>query len=313
MFTTANLLEWVSNNSSEGIFSYLLVDLAQADKAYAWLRKRKLTNISLFERTPEEHLVDIAPTLIPIGHLSADSIRKVCDWAIDLAYRAPCLCWMASQLSLDELAAHLRKFHVVALSDGQAMMLRWYDTRVLPVWFACMTPSQAAQFTTGLLNIHYINRAGVASTIPYPPLENATPDCTQIQAPLLRLTDQQFGMLLDASEIDMLVSHLRRVITDETNKISTWDLFKFVAQYQQCAVGSGLDDLDRQTQYILLAFYTSGRAMEHPKFVDFMRHPPGGLNDFHSGLLALPEDVWTMGRPFWIPVDGHDISSQFNS
>ncbi|MDN2676439.1 hypothetical protein [Janthinobacterium sp. SUN033] len=45
-----------------------------------------------------------------------------------------------------------------------------------------------------------------------------------------------------------LVSHLRRVITDETNDTPPRVLNAFVAKYQQRALDAGIDDLDRQTQ-----------------------------------------------------------------
>ena len=96
-----------------------------------------------------------------------------------------------------------------------------------------------------------------------------------------------------------LVSHLRRVITDETNDTPSPVLNAFVAKYQQRALDAGIDDLDRQTQYVLLALYTSGKAMEHPLFIAFMKSPPASLDAFYDAVQALPESVWEAGPPLW--------------
>lgn len=96
-----------------------------------------------------------------------------------------------------------------------------------------------------------------------------------------------------------LVSHLRRVITDETNDTPPRVLNAFVATYQQRALDAGIDDLDRQTQYVLLALYTSGKAMEQPSFIAFMKNPPASLDAFYDALQALPTSVWEAGPPLW--------------
>ncbi|MEG0881735.1 MAG: hypothetical protein RSF79_09590 [Janthinobacterium sp.] len=96
-----------------------------------------------------------------------------------------------------------------------------------------------------------------------------------------------------------LVSHLRRVITDETNDTPPRVLNAFVAKYQQRALDAGIDDLDRQTQYVLLALYTSGKAMEQPQFIAMMKNPPASLDAFYDALHALPNTVWEAGPPLW--------------
>ena len=96
-----------------------------------------------------------------------------------------------------------------------------------------------------------------------------------------------------------LVSHLRRVITDETNDTPPRVLNAFVAKYQQRALDAGIDDLDRQTQYVLLALYTSGKAMEQPLFIAFMKNPPASVDAFYDAIQALPQTVWEAGPPLW--------------
>jgi hypothetical protein len=96
-----------------------------------------------------------------------------------------------------------------------------------------------------------------------------------------------------------LISHLRRVIPDEINHVPPKMLLEFVKKYQIPLAKAGVDDLDRQTQYMLLALYTSGRGVEHPACVEFMKHAPKTLDDFYTKIQALPQPVWDAGQPLW--------------
>ncbi|WP_457824413.1 DUF4123 domain-containing protein, partial [Staphylococcus aureus] len=70
-----------------------------------------------------------------------------------------------STLGLHDFAAHLRNFHHAGLSDGQAMMMRWYDTRILPIWMQALTKDQLALFTGGMLSLAFVDRFGEARTL----------------------------------------------------------------------------------------------------------------------------------------------------
>lgn len=299
MASHSNLTDWVLQTLGQNRKPYLLIDTAQIPNSRLKLTRWKISSISLFEHTAEQALIEIAPLLIPLADLSEGSVKTVCDWAMGVAFGAPCLSWMSSSLSSVELADHLRKFHTVALSDQQTMLLRWYDTRILPVWMACLTLDQATQFTAGMRSLEYVNRFGATCI-----LHNAEPVCglpalPAFGQPLVRLTDQQYGMLVDAGETDQLVNHLRRVITDETNALPARKLFEFVGKYQQRAATAGIDDLDRQTQYLLLALFTSGQGVEHNACIELLKKPPESLGEFFSAMQALPASVWDAGPPLW--------------
>jgi hypothetical protein len=301
MASHSNLIDWIEQKLEQNQKPYLLIDTAQIPNSHLKLTRWKIAYISLFEQTTEQSLIEIAPLLIPLTHLPIESARMVCDWAMGLAYDAPCLCWMSSSLSVEELAEHLRKFHTVGLSDQQAMLLRWYDTRILPVWMACLSPVQAAQFTAGMQSLQYVDRFGATSILHNAEPVGGLPATPAFGQPLIQLTDQQYGMLVDASETDVLVNHLRRVITDETNALPPRLLFEFVGKYQQRAAAAGIDDLDRQTQYLLLALFTSGQGVEHVAFTELIKIAPSSLSEFFYAMQSLPDSVWNAAPPLWAP------------
>jgi hypothetical protein len=303
MVTSLPLIDWEKNRREKGQQSYVLIDSAQAENSHLQLEKWQIPFVSLFEGTPEESLLEIAPLLIPLSDLSAVPLEKVCKWAMKLAERTPCLSWMASTLATESFADHLRNFHTVKLSEGQTMMMRWYDTRILAVWLGCLTPAQAQQFTGGMLCLQCVNRFGESTALYSAEIPGPPPGALPLGEPLITLSDKQYGVLVDAGETDVLVGHLRRVITDETNKLPARLLFEFVAKYQQRAIQAGVDDIDRQTQYVLLALYTSGKGVEHPACIELIKSPPKSLDDFYHAMQALPEEAWEAGPPLW---DVHD-------
>lgn len=277
----------------------LVVDTVQAEGSHLKLNRWRTPYLSLFEGTPEASLVEVAPLLIPVNDLAPDARTRLFAWAEQLGYSAPCLSWFDTKASVADMAAHLRHFHVVGLSEGQALLMRWYDTRILPVWWICMDPAQAQAFTARSTNWHYVDRFGSISALTMALHATEFPAEPAFGKPLLSLSDDQYGLLVDAADLDVLMGHLRRVIPDETRRVVDRRLTQFVSRHQQAAMAAGLDDLDRQTQYVLLALYTSGEGLEHPAFKAFIAFPPKDLDDFYQGMQALPDDVWEAGLPLW--------------
>ncbi|WP_457825125.1 hypothetical protein, partial [Staphylococcus aureus] len=57
--------------------------------------------------------------------------------------------------------------------------------------------------------------------------------------------------------------------------------------------------IDRQTAYVLLALYTSGKGLEQPEFKQVMAHPPASSDAFSDALIGLPQRVYDSGQPLW--------------
>lgn len=300
MAVISELINWARTQKEKNNCAYLLLDSAHAENSYLQLDRWKVPYESLFDDTAEESLAEIAPLIIPLVDLTDTQIKKVCDWSIALAYKAPCLSWFGSSSTVTELADHLRQFHTVSLSEGQDMMMRWYDTRILPVWLACLDSAQKDIFLSGILSINYINRFGETAELFMSETTKTLVKNLPLGTPLISLSDAQLSMLIDASEVDTLVSHLRRVITDETNQLTSRALIEFTGKYQQKAIDAGILDLDRQTQYLLLALYTSGKGVEHQDFLELLKNPPTSLDGFYAAMQSLPEEIWNTGLPLWL-------------
>jgi|GEM_PF-3095319 len=99
--------------------------------------------------------------------------------------------------------------------------------------------------------------------------------------------------------LDVLIDHLRLIIRDETNQVEPAKLKSFVRHYQDRAVAAGLLDIDRQTQYVILALYTSGKGVDHPACRTLMMNPPKESDAFADAMQALPDAIWETGIPIW--------------
>ncbi len=277
----------------------LILDTAPAENSHQMLGRLGVPYLSLFDGTPEESLLEIAPLLIPVGGLDADVRHRVFDWAEKLAYAAPCLTWFETDATPRDVAKHLRQFHVVGLTEGQAMLMRWYDTRILPVWLACLTPEQAQAFAARTSHWACVDRFGEVSVLAVELPAASFPSATQFGEPSIKLTDTQYGMLVDATELDVLIKHLRQIIPDETQRVPSRVLTEFVSKHQQAAMAAGFDDIDRQAQYVLLALYTSGACIDSPEFKGLLTAPPLSFDELAKGIQALPDEVSNSGAPLW--------------
>ena len=289
----------LASATGDGHWLYLVIDGAQAEGSNRILDRKGIRYLSLFDETPEASLPEIAPLLVAVRDVPIPLRQELFEWAQDFAFGAPAISWITSQFEPQRLADHLRRFHVVGLSEGQSMLLRWYDTRILPILLGCLTPAQHAAFAAGTSRWDAVDRTGAIVTL----VDNATPpvqpEMPRFGARQITLDDQQYALLVDASALDGLLRQLRRVIPDELKRVPPKQLTSFVSHCLELALAGGLNDLDRQTQFTVLGLYTSGRAYEQPEFKRFMAKPPESLDDFYKGIQALSDDVWNAGPPLW--------------
>ena len=279
----------------------VLIDTAHTEGAYLQFDRWGLRYESLFDGTPEACLREIAPLLVFTGELDAHARERLFAWLERSAYTAPCVCWFETGLPPSRIAHHLRRFHVVGVTEGQSLVMRWYDTRILPVWLACLSPAQANAFAADTSAWHYTDRLGDIRSLSVDAALDPLPE-PAIDKPWIELNDAQYALLVDAADLTVMLARVRAVIPDETKRVQARVLVPFVAHHQSIAVERGLKDLDRQTQYVLLALYTSGQAGEQAELKAFLKTQPAAFAAFYKGLQALSDAVWEAGPPLWASI-----------
>lgn len=271
---------------------YAIVDSSQRGGFHKRLERFGVPYRSLFAGHAEESLRDIAPLLISLAH--SNEASRAWEEIEQLAAARPAVSMLESDLELVALAHHLQAFHTIKLPKRKEMILRWYDTRVLPVWMEIMNDRQRAGFVHGIHRWKYWDRFGdlleleLGSSTPLPPLMPYS------------LDEQQLSRLQSASEADALLAQLRRIIPDEIASVSYRRLYPFMDDHLQIAREHGLVNLDDRAQFMLLALFTSGAYLERTEVGDrLLLSCPEQPVPFQKWIDGLPDAVWNAGQPIW--------------
>ena len=277
---------------------YAVIDSAQRPYFHERLDRLGMSYCSLFDGQAEASLKEIAPLLVE--YIEHEHARGLPTEIERLGTLKPAVSLLDSDLGMHDLARHFRDFHLVKVPEqgGRDMLLRWYDTRILPVWSNLLDPMQRATFFKDISRWRYFDRFGELQQLTLPePLSDALP-----ALPPLRLTPGQYAQLLDACEPDVAIAQLRRVIPDEIRKVPAQKLYPFVSQHLEDSRAHGVAQLDDHVQYLLLALYTCGGFSKHPSVIERLAHPcEHWPQPFSEWVTTLPEDVWDSGHPLWEP------------
>lgn len=124
--------------------TYALLDCSQHDHALSELTARfpDVQWKSLFDGTPEEHLVAAAPLLIATSRDNEALIK----WLLQLEQAAPSVSWIGSPYSLPVLAPMLTRRLDCEIDDGQLVVMRFYDPRILLGLPSALDPQQKRYF-----------------------------------------------------------------------------------------------------------------------------------------------------------------------
>lgn len=203
------LFSWASRHDRDGVHVYALVDMAgigddrAAAKALRTFKGAQAISVLGNRGSDAERAV---PWLLRANHHADDRwLRATAQWAA----HDPCLTWVASPLQPDDLAARLRARAEALLPDDYAVLLRYFDPRVLPVLQHVLTEEQADAWWALGHSWAYLDRAMslqcMALTLPSADDTLAVP---------LRLDQAQVDTMLSASEIDRVMPELVREVPD---------------------------------------------------------------------------------------------------
>ncbi|MBB3259392.1 hypothetical protein F4827_004267 [Paraburkholderia bannensis] len=287
------------------MYRYILLDSSQHMRFSSRLDRLGAQYISLFDGHPEEPFRDIAPLLIDVT-VDGDVTRSVIDETTRIGLLKPCVSTLDSTKSLHELGEHLRKFHLFEMPGGKLIVMRWYDTRILPAVMSVLNPQQAATFSDGITAWKIYNRFGLVE-------EQQLPNCSDLRSrePIpLTLDFAQEQTLFDAAEPDKLIHELRRNIRAEIDRVPRDILHPFISSQWQRARECGITDRDDQLQLMILALSTSGNYVEYSGIADRLKAGFANSQEpFQQWIETLPAEAWTAGQPLW----AIDAKAQENS
>jgi len=121
---------------------YVLVDAALWQENIDSLWLEGFTYRSLFRGTAQQKLYTVAPYLVDISVSGVEFIKEIVQQ--DPVKRR--VTWLHSELSIDDLRKHLRRFLRMKTKTGMYIYSRFYDPYVADCVFPNLTSAQLNEF-----------------------------------------------------------------------------------------------------------------------------------------------------------------------
>ncbi|HEY8100599.1 MAG TPA: DUF4123 domain-containing protein [Burkholderiaceae bacterium] len=199
---------------------YLLIDAAQYPGVWRILqyRFRRLPWLSLFEDTSDEEIVRSGPILIQVDA----NQTKTLAWFLDHTQDIYGLSWILSPLSLVDLRGHLSGLMQVQAADGSECAMRFFDTRILPVWYDVLNFEQKLHAFGPVITWSFLNRDGMECTLkgkgnPIAPASKT-----------LNLSHAQEDALLNATLPDVVIRQLEQSAAAELAALPVYQRYGFI-------------------------------------------------------------------------------------
>lgn len=187
----------------------VLVDQAAVAEARGYRAlARKRTAINLLDLSGDP-LDGASPVAIDISDTAAIS-KPDSPYTADLAALLESAKWacglavVQTSLPFQELCSRLKSRFRVHLPDNFDAILRYADTRILPVMLDVLSPQQRAAFFGIANHWAYLNRQGLWTEV-----QEVVPSAEDPTLTPLRLSESQQSALIAAAEIDFVLGLLR--------------------------------------------------------------------------------------------------------
>jgi hypothetical protein len=200
---------------------YLLIDATQYPGVWRVLqyRFRRLPWLSLFEDTTDADAVRTGPILVQVE----TNQTKTLAWFMEHTQDIYGLSWILSPLPLVELRGHLSGLMQVEAADGSECAMRFFDTRILPVWYDVLNFEQKLHAFGPIVTWSFINRDGMECTL------KGKGHVTTPVAKNLKLSHVQESALLDATLPDLVIKQLEQAGDAELATLPVYQRYGFIA------------------------------------------------------------------------------------
>lgn len=218
------------------------------------------------------------PFLLDLSALDAEWHNRCIANLVELAIEHSAVSWLTSTLSLPELATQLGKRMDVELSGNLSMLLRFADTRVLPILHDTLHLAQRASFFGCCDGWWYLDRQEKLREFP---LRESAPAA---YLPPLRLDASQEQQLIDAAEPDAVLQLLAQHDAESLNRVPHTARYDFARQSINDAKRWGLETPSDLMLYCMVALEQGPEFAEQAAWAT-------ALDDVRDGKLAWHDAV----------------------
>ncbi|WP_198083489.1 DUF4123 domain-containing protein [Variovorax sp. E3] len=214
---------------------------------------------------PLNDLVGAAPWLIELDPFEEKIHERMAQLLAHCSGR-PMFSVMASRIPAWNLGKRWFPLHHVHTSDKQRMLLRFADTRTLPLLPDILEPAQWGAVAAPLVHWFYVNREGTMATCALPePKEEAS-------LTALHLSQTQIDAMVKASEpdaaLDLLADQLPEVFAPN---VAHGKLHGYIKKKTFGLIDRhGIDNWTDKVSLVTAELLTNGKMHENPKLEELL-------------------------------------------
>lgn len=240
--------------------------------------------VNLYDRPALEGLISAAPRLIPLPR--DDGARALLRRGLRHCSGRPMLSVISSRLSLQELQTYWEPVHWISTEDGQELLLRFADTRVLPTMPRILRANQWRTLAEPLAQWIYVDRNGRPAHCEKALLVEDS------QRPIL-LTNDQVGAFISAAQPDAMVNYMQEHLSDALPEGTTsLDCFRWAVEVCALADAHEFDAWADRISLLCAYALTRGACGRHPELARLLAShgwSPGQLGQALQTLEILGE------------------------
>jgi hypothetical protein len=243
--------------------TYILIDTALLGELRnkVWLKKKRRPSwiTSIYMR----YAVDVSPVVIDIERAIQCSRIAAMMGLVNAQLPQLGVSFIETDLTFEEVVAHLRKFIYVCTESGVELTLRFADSAVLPVLASVLSPEQWALITAPFRSWKIHGRDGKLMTLPI------VDQTTSVELPLV-LSGAQVIALKDSMGTDQLLVNLRMQRPDFASKYCTFEAYTHAAQTRHMWHAAGHSDDPDLINFASKVFDTEGRLLRLPGLAEIL-------------------------------------------
>jgi hypothetical protein len=271
-----------------GLNLYVLVDAAFAHvKSIPSLDAWRGQGSSLYAGSALSDFGQAAPFIAPVSGMTAQLARLLNE-----ASGLPMLSFIASRLDAAELKAHFLPFLEVATPDGQQMVLRFADTRVLATIDAQMCLAEP-QWRAGIAHWWLPTRDGQLAALPVvaePPVLQAPPGPVALEQGTL-------DRLLASTEADAIIDAIFDQNSDLLRQRQPSALHALVQRAMLKLEKYDVSNFRDAVMFVTTAISTEESFDLHPAFQACLRERRWEDGHLGAALAALDDAHWDAISP----------------
>ena len=270
---------------------WMLVDPALGDAPATTRLAQKLgwPRYEAFATSPLNTFGVNGPALLQLPRLNPTALSDALRQWIKLDTVAVGLSWVVSTaavIQLQDLFAYL----ALATVDGDTPLhCRCADARVLPPLLRVLSPPQAARVGSLVASWQWLDAVGTGVTWSAAGTPREQPD----SADHLQLNAQQYSMLMDASEPDimfaLLIDKTPEVVPEENRGTFRQKLARILNTATRYNVGQTPDRL----QFVVLSLSCGESFHEHPGLRETWRAVSARGARLSKEMEGWSDDLWT--------------------